>query len=210
MKRLALGVLLACSSASLTAAAEPTKRQCIDKNAEAQLQLRAGTLRIARTTLAACAVKACPASVRKDCAMRLEQLEPRIPSLVLEAKDRSGHDLVSVQVRFDDEMLVTKLDGLAVDVDPGEHTLTFEAPGEEPVVEKILVHESEQSRHVRVMIGKAPVASTVPSETEGETVRPTSPRDRGATQRTLGVVVGGAGLAGVVAGTVVGLVARSR
>ena len=82
-------------------AAPPTKRECIDANAEGQSQMKAGKLRDAQSSLHMCASAACPAAVRDDCALRLDDLERLIPSLVFEAKDASGKDLALVRVKVD-------------------------------------------------------------------------------------------------------------
>src|SRR5215469_5136429 len=111
-------VLLASLPAS--AEAEVTKDQCIDANASAQTLRKNGKFREAREQLHLCLDPHCPKLVSRDCATRLDELDLAQPTIVFDAKDRTGNDLGAVKVTVDGRPLVDKLDGTAVPVDPGE------------------------------------------------------------------------------------------
>ena len=180
-------------------AAPPTKRECIDANAEGQSQMKAGKLRDAQSSLHMCASAACPAAVRDDCALRLDELERLIPSLVFEAKDASGKDLALVRVKVDGRPLADRLDGKALPVDPGEHTFTFEVVGYAPVTRTLLLREGDRARRERVIL--VPSGIEPPADKE-------APAD-GRGQRVLGIVIGSAGIVGLGVGGVLGGLASS-
>ena len=197
-------LLLATSAVPLAASAsEPTKQQCVDANGTAQDLRRAGKLLDAREKLALCVSQACPGPVREDCAQRLDEVDRATPTLVFEVKDTKGNDVSAVRVTMDGQLLVQKVGGASIAVDPGEHRFVFEDPdGIAPKTEQaIVVREGDKDRHVRVVLGVAATTGT-PSAASAAS-------DSGSSQRTIGLVLGGAGVAGLVVGSVFGLVSRS-
>lgn len=64
-----------------------------------------------------------------------------------------------MRVTMDGQLRSEALDGKAVPVDPGTHTLRFEHGGETPIDQQIVVREGEKSRVVTVSWAKV-VAST--------------------------------------------------
>ena len=202
--------LVLCTSIAIPALADPTKRECIDANGQAQVELKAGHLRAAERALQSCAVRACPTQVRKDCAGRLDALLPRIPTLVIEAKDPTGNDVTAVSVRVDGELLTERLDGTAIELDPGEHHFTFEANDASPVVRTIVIREGEVARREKVVIGKAPVVQIERDPASPPASVRAASADPGKGQRTAGLVVGGVGVVGLVAGAIFAGVASSK
>jgi hypothetical protein len=212
--------LLACTLtaaavlAATAAGATPTKAECIAASETGQDLEHAGKLREARSKLALCVAAACPGVLREDCAQKLGGVTTRIPSVVFAAKDGAGNDLTEVRVAVDGAPLVDRLDGTAVELDPGEHRFTFESGGLPVVTRSFVVREGEKGRHELVVL-KAPGKAPVSRETAGEAPvehadAPSSPPDStGDGQRTIGLVLGGAGLVGVGAGVVLGLLTKS-
>jgi hypothetical protein len=193
----ALGVVLVPCAAR---AAEPSKLECIAANDAAQDLRRAGKLRGAREKLALCVSESCPGPVREDCAQRLTEVDRVMPSIVFEAKDSTGNDVVAVTVTMDGQQLPGKLSGLPVQVDPGEHRFVFEAEGLPATEKVVVVREGERDRHERVVLGQhgAPgLSSPAPSSSDG------------SSQKTIAYVVGGAGVVGLAIGSVLGLVSKS-
>jgi hypothetical protein len=140
------------------------KQVCTDAYGQAQTLRDAHKLTEAREQLRVCARAECPGFIAKDCAAWLKDVEPRIPSVVLIAKNAAGSDLVDVKVTVDGAPLATKLDGLAVDVDPGAHTFAFEAP-DGRVEQKVVITEGGKAQRVSVAFGApgtAPVVTTTP------------------------------------------------
>ena len=206
-----LAVLLTSSSAR---AAPPTKQECVDANASAQDLHRSNRLREAREKLRLCIADACPEPVRQDCSVRLDEIDNALPTLVLVVNDSAGNDAAGVKVVMDGQPLAGGASGAAVEVDPGEHRFTVEASGLPTSEKTVVVREGEQNRHVLVTLGTASATSTARSSTSPSPASPASPASPGSpsggsSQRTIGLVVGGAGVVGVVVGTIFGLVSKS-
>ena len=119
---LALLVLWLCAGrgaraedvAALSAEGGPSKEQCVDANGLGQELRRTGKLSAAREQLRACAHPTCPALVRDDCTLRLDELERAQPTIAFSVQDAAGADLSQVTVRVDGMTLATRLDGTAL------------------------------------------------------------------------------------------------
>jgi hypothetical protein len=101
--------------------------------------------------------------------------------------------------------------------DPGEHRFMFESPGGARVEKVLVVHEGEKQRRERIVLGAPPAPSAparpaaplaVAQEPSTAGPPPSPPSANG--QRTLGLVVVGAGVAAVAAGAVFGSMASSK
>lgn len=204
------GIAVATSTAT---AATPTKKECAAANEAAQDARSAGRLREARASLAICTAATCPGPIREDCAQRLKDVEAAIPSVVFVVRDTGGHDLSAVRVTMDGEPLLQKLDGAAIAIDPGEHHFGFESEGLVDAESSVLVREGESHRQVSVVLKSA----AAPEPTEAPVAiaprRPNAPEIApmidGSTRRALGLSIGAAGVAGVVVGSVFGILAKS-
>jgi hypothetical protein len=97
--------------------------------------------------------------VRDDCVKRLDELESAQPTIVFSVTDGAGHDLVAVKVSVDGAVLAEKLDGAALEVDPGAREFTFEVAGQPPVKQTIVIREGEKGRSERIALGPAPQAA---------------------------------------------------
>jgi hypothetical protein len=208
---LAASFATAVAFASMPALADVTKDQCIDANGKAQELRRDGKLSAARDQLQACGNSACPAMIRDDCTKRLNELEGAQPTVIFDARDASGRDLIAVTVTMDGRPLVGKLDGKALPVDPGEHEFTFTVAGQAPIVEKLVVRESEKERHERVVIGPpaAPAPPLPVAEAPAQTPPAPTPGGLG-TWKVVGLALGGAGVAGVAIGSAFGVTTFSE
>lgn len=182
-------------------ATEPDKAVCAESYRSAQTQRKSGNLRRAREALIQCASDRCPSVMQPDCMRWLTEVEAAMPSLTFAATGESGKDVTDVHVSMDGETLTHELDGKAIPVDPGSHTLRFERANAEPIEQPIIVHEGEKARVVSVTwVQKSPVAlfreETVKREKSGPP--------------TLTWVFGGVGLAGVATFAVLGLTGLNR
>ena len=210
--RARIGVLVGSAVLSFpaaSAAAEPTKDQCIDANETAQSLRKGERLREAEERLLVCVAAACPGPVRDDCAQRLTEVRTATPTIVFVVKDDADQDLSAVRVMMDGALLVDKLDGTAIALDPGEHHFQFDAEGRAHVERTLVVQEGEKDRHERVVLVAAPVAAPAPGR-EGASagLEPAAASD-GRAQRIAGIAAGSAGAVGVVLGSVFGIVAKS-
>jgi hypothetical protein len=176
--------------------ADMTKLACIDANTGAQDARREGKLASARDQLRACTDPSCPAIVRSDCIRRLDELQNAQPTIVFEVKDGAGNDRSDVQITVDGAPLVDKLDGTALEIDPGEHVFVFLAAGQSPASRRLVLTEAQKERHERVVLSAAP-ADRVTADTH----RLAAP----AGGRVPGLVLGGVGLAGLALGSVFGV-----
>lgn len=194
-----------------------TKTQCIDANTQAQSLRRDGKLGAARAQLAICDNPACPEIIRDDCTQRRDELERVQPTILFDAKDGDGKDLVAVSVTVDGAPLADSLAGKALRVDPGAHTFVFTVAGQTPVQKSLVLRESEKDRIEHVVIGTptatAPPPTTTPAAAATPSALPATPPDAQpsglGTQRILGIGLAGAGVIGLALGSVTGLMASS-
>lgn len=149
-------VAAAASVPSIASAAPPDTHTCIAAFDDGQRLRSDGKLRAAREKLLVCSQRECPGVLREDCAGVLREVELAIPTIVLSASDREGHDLADVAVTLAGQPLATRLEGRAVSVDPGRLALTFERKPWAPVTVEIVVAEGEKNRNVRATLGPPP------------------------------------------------------
>lgn len=189
----------------------------------------------ARESLRTCAGTACQAWMIKDCTQWLSDLERRVPSVVLLAKDARGRDVTAVTVSVDKQVLTKRLDGRAIELDPGERTFVFEGPHGQRIERRALVREGAKDQVVQVTFddsrGTADASSsadarrrpdvrpgssaTSPSSSSARAAEPgggarfaqTPTRTKGMPWRTLGYAVGGVGAAAVTVGSILGVMA---
>ena len=192
----------------------------------------------ARESLRTCAGTSCQAWMIKDCTQWLSDLERRVPSVVLLAKDARGRDVTAVTVSVDKQVLTRKLDGRAIELNPGERTFVFEGPQGRRIERRALVREGEKDQVVQVTFddshgmteassaadarGRPDVrlgsSATSPSPPPARTPEPgsgarfaeTPTRQTGLPWRTLGYAVGGMGAAAVTIGSILGVMAISN
>jgi hypothetical protein len=134
------------------AQAAPDTNACIEAFDQGQHSRGEKKLLRAQTELLVCTQESCPAVLRADCAGVLRNVQGAIPSIVLAADDGDGHDVTDVLVRSGGSVIAEKLDGRALDFDPGTYDFRFErGPPEHPTVVTIhyQLREGEKNRVVR-------------------------------------------------------------
>lgn len=202
-------VLVALSTPATLARAAPVEvgvDQCVAANTAAQSLRREGKLATAREQLRLCVDTNCPALVRDDCARRLDELDRAQPTIVFDARDSEGHDVSDVTLEVDGRTVAQRLEGLALAVDPGPHTFTFEAPGRFPKsTQKFVLREGEKGRQERILLGD-PAPTIVAG---GPRSSRTEAQPLGA-QRVASLVTMGVGLAGVGTGVALLVQAKSK
>lgn len=149
---LALAVIAGLSLVAAPALAID-KAACVAAAQEGQELRDAKKLGEAREKLLLCAQNDCPEVIRNDCTGWLSDVESRRSSLVFSAKDAAGNDLSEVKVSAGGKVIVDKLDGSAVFLDPGEYTLVFESAGKQSE-KKVIVAEGQKARAIDVVIGE--------------------------------------------------------
>jgi hypothetical protein len=175
------------------------------KNAEEREQ--AGHLREAKDDFLTCAQSTCSSLLRQECTTRFLQLHADIPSIIPVVTDHTGAPRVDVQVRMDGALMVARLDGRALPIDPGVHEFSFSADGQVFATQKILVVQGERNRALSVSLapdfGKARKEAAAGDARDAAVAAvvgrqaPSGPRLR---VPRLTYVLGGAGLASLGAG----------
>ncbi len=215
-------------------AANPTKAECIAANNSAIDLRNDQKLRAAGAQLLVCASESCRADIRKECARQSDEVRAALPTIAFDVKDGSGNSLSEVKVTMDGEVLVDRLDGTAVPVDPGNHAFSFEAQGQTTVHETLLIVEAQKDRHEVVRFAPSapppcpqglqrpspsmecatpppPVCSTDSQWSDAS--KRCEPLAKGGglgTQQVLAIAAGGVGVVGLGIGTAFGVIAISK
>jgi hypothetical protein len=192
-------------------AGAPTKRDCVSASESAQDLRRAGRLREARAQFSLCAAASCPRAVRDDCAARLSEIDTAMPHLVLSVLGADRRPVASPNVVLDGMPVVDAADGTPIEVDPGAHRLQIRAEGLQPFEETVVIDEGDGARRVEVVLQPLAVRTKAPAAVVRVVARPVPtppPADRGQ-QFAVGLALGGGGVAFLIAGSVLGLVAKS-
>jgi len=195
----ALAFAWAFASATAAGAGADRKDTCLEAASKGQ-RLRDGHELIeARNQLRVCAEAGCPAAVQGDCAKGLGDVEKALPTVVIAAKDGAGVDLVDVKVSVDGEPFADRLDGLAMPMNPGLHTLRFGSPGHADAEEQVTVREGEKHQLIAVVLEATAPPQAGPRADTGVHREPAG--------RTVTWVLGGAGAAALGVGATFGLMA---
>lgn len=218
---LAASIASALVLAPVQAVADLTKDQCIDANTQAQTLRRDGKLAAARAELQKCGDPSCPAMLRDDCSRRTDELEKSQPTVLFDAKDGVGHDLVAVKVTIDGQPFADRLEGKSLKVDPGPHVFSFAAEGQPPLTQTFVIKEGEKERRERIVFGSPPTSTAVPAPVPAPggapipgTALPSTPPDSSvgggvSSRKIVGLSIAGAGVAGIAVGSVFGLLTAS-
>jgi hypothetical protein len=132
---------------------------------------------------------------------RFAAVDPRVAKLAVLLVPEAPQ---GVTVRRDDVELGTGSLGVALPMDPGQHTIVVGAPGYEEKTVTVPVAESEVKT---VVVG--PGAKLPPPPPPPPPVAPEPPRSSFGAQKVLGIVAVGVGVAGGALGIVFGLKAKS-
>jgi hypothetical protein len=143
------------STAALCAASLGARRASADDEVcrrayvETQRLQRAAQFQAARRQAVVCGQDVCSETVREQCSAWLESIERALPTLVIDARDGVGAALAEVRVEANGELLAERLNGRALELDPGEYVLRFRY-GEQVVEQRTLIREAEKYRRLGV------------------------------------------------------------
>jgi hypothetical protein len=185
---------------------------CRDGYDRSQVSRDDGKLVEARRLLQQCSAVSCSAFVQKECVGWLSDVEARLPSVILSAKDDAGADLVDVAVSIDGHEGPRKLDGRAIDIDPGEHTFVFQLADGRKAEQRAFLREREKGKSVAVTMGAPRAAAASPGKPSDAPVGGNEPRASGGRSPLIpvGFIAAGVGVAGLAVGTIFGLEASSK
>jgi len=137
---------------------------CINAYEQAQRLRKSGDLTAARDALMTCSRDTCPDIAKTDCTRWLAEVRQDVPSIVVGARFGDGRDAIDVRVTMDGKPLTEKLDGHAIELNPGVHTLRFETTGRAPVEERVSIRVGERNRRVIATFpDPAPATPATPS-----------------------------------------------
>lgn len=157
---------------------------CVATYEQAQRHRNHGEMIEAREALMVCSRDHCPDIARTDCTTWLAEVRRDIPTVVVGARFPDGRDAIDVTVSLDGKPFAMQLDGRPVEVNPGIHTLRFEAAGRPPVEERVSFRVGERNRRVVVTIPDPPA--------------PPPPPQSSLQIPTVSYVLGGVGVLGLV------------
>lgn len=195
------------TSMPTTAFADDVEK-CIAANETSVELQRNGKLLESRIKNAECATEACPQAIQRACVARADELNAAIPSVIFEVRDAQGHDIASVTIAVDGQA-PQPLPAQALSLNPGAHRFRFEAPGSQPSEPTFVLRAGERQRRERVVLS-ANISKAAPTKgpepATGLATETSPPRAEGgssrSTQKTLGLVAGGVGIAGLAVGGV--------
>ncbi|HTV21553.1 MAG TPA: hypothetical protein VMG12_22850 [Polyangiaceae bacterium] len=174
---------------------------CLGNHTEGQQSRRDGKLLESRTAFRACSATTCPSEIIRDCFGWLEEVEKQIPSMSVTVT-ADGVSRNDAQVYVDDVLVLEKLSGRAVDVDPGQHRLRVVLPPFEPFEEQVFFPEGDRFRVVDVKF-----SSPRPATVAGPTTPSTTPTDIEPYRPVpiASYVFGGIGIAAAISGSAWGI-----
>jgi serine/threonine-protein kinase len=144
---------------------------------------------------------------------RYTKLEPRLSKVVIKVAD--GNDPQTV-VKHHGHVVSRESLGIALPVDVGDQAVEASAPGRKTWTATVRVEGEGVTVPVDVPVLEVDASKPEPASTLLPKEPPPPTQDMGAqgssgsTQRTIGLVVGGVGVVGLVVGSVFGLKAKSK
>jgi hypothetical protein len=158
-----LGVVLCALVTVPSAARAGDKEACVQAHARAQQLRHQGHLLQARRELLTCSAAACPGVVVEDCSNWLNAVLAEVSSVVLAARDAEGHDLLDVRVLVDGSSVASRIDGLPIEVDPGEHVFRAELADGRFAEIHVVVRAGERARPIALQVASAPLIAPTPT-----------------------------------------------
>lgn len=148
-------VALLTAAAGEARAEAPDRASCVEAYQSAQISMRRASLRAAREQLRVCLSESCATTLRADCAHWLDEVEARLPGVVLVCEGEDGRTRADVRVLVDGTPLVDRLDGRSVALDPGEHTFRFDLADGTSIEVRQVVSEGDKLQRVVARLARA-------------------------------------------------------
>lgn len=129
---------------------------CAQDYEAAQVEAKAGHLRTAVEKAVSCAQDRCPSYVRGDCLRFVDEYKSQTPSIIVVARDKNGCDTTDAKVTVDGKLVLDKVDGRAIELDPGEHVVSVSAAGVVAEEQRIVATQSQKDRQLSFGEARAP------------------------------------------------------
>lgn len=144
----ALLALLGGPAPGLAAPEDDAETACFKAHENGQILRKKGKLRAARAEFVRCSQTSCPSGPSKDCAGWGLELHEAMPTVIFSGQV-GGKDVGDVKVSVDGEILAERLDGKAIEMDPGEHLFRFEHKGQ-VATKKQIIFQAKRNQMVLV------------------------------------------------------------
>ncbi len=138
------------------------KRVCVESYYKAKESLQSGRLLDAKEPLGRCARPACGSFLQQECTVLYLQMDSDVPSVVPVVVDAADGAGAAFEVKMDGELLTSKLDGIAIPINPGWHEFSFSTENRVFATQRILIAQGQRNRPISVSQrppeGKTPAA----------------------------------------------------
>lgn len=161
MRRTALVLAVVLAAPSAFADTQLDKKTCSESYEKAQVLQKDNKMTDARAQLLVCSQEACPGWIKTECVKWLADIDEHQPSIVIAARDAQGKDVLDASVEIDGSMISSKVDGTAVKVDPGPHTVKLVHDGQ-TTEQQIVARVGEKNRTVEIVLKGAPTTEPPP------------------------------------------------
>jgi len=150
-------MLSATGARSETAASNvgAAERACMTAFKSAQEREQAGHLVEASQLFLSCEDETCGSALFEECAANASRLRVNVPSVVPLVVDDRGQpraDVLDVRVKMDGVLLISRLDGRALPVDPGTHEFSFDMGSGVVATQKITILRGQRNRAISVSL----------------------------------------------------------
>lgn len=163
-------LLIGIGAVAWTRSASADPAACMTAAEHGQKLRAQGKLVDAHKSFLACSATECPPVVAKDCTTWAAEALGATPSIVIDAKDDAGNDVGDAALFIDGALVARQLDGKAIPVDPGSHTIELQRRGStRHVTHTFIAKEAEKARSIRL---------TVSAETRSESPPPSTSQNR--------------------------------
>jgi len=198
--RMAGGVALGvCAALVLATAASPAladAKACSESFEKAQYLKKDGKLTSAREQALVCAREGCPGFMRDECTKMVGEIDAAQPSVIFAVRDAKGADLADVRVEVDGAAFAERLNGSAMPLDPGEHTLRFQHAGDAPLEQHVIIRITEKNRVISAQFpATAQTSSTTTTEQSSSARSTRGPLWPGFVVAGVGLALGGVSIA---------------
>jgi hypothetical protein len=167
---------------------------CAEDYEAAQVEAKGGHLKAAVEKAVSCAQERCPAYVRSDCLRFVDEYKAQTPSIIVVARDKNGCDTTDAQVSVDGKLVLEKVDGRAIELDPGEHVVSVALPGVPVEEQRIVATQSQKDRQLSFGDARAPGCKTSGKSGIERPPPPPPAKTERSPMTVAGLVLGGLGL----------------
>jgi hypothetical protein len=144
--------LAAPAIAKVRPPAKKDKEGCALDYAKGKERADAAALREAKELFSRCAKVSCGGFLQQECGHLYTQLGSDIPSVVPFVTDEAGMPRALVEVKMDGVLLTSRLDGHALQVDPGKREFSFETDDGVFATRKIMILQGQHNIPVKAVL----------------------------------------------------------